>query len=132
MAGTNHLTSMANSKEETAIVERYNKEVLRHLIPMIYQERILENWTDFLPMVQRIMNAKEHEVMKVAPAKLLFGPAIDLDAMIYPTETGIAINTQARIQERENNLQLEVSGNNQKRKRRNQLWNWNRKARKTR
>jgi hypothetical protein len=87
MVGTEHLKSLANSKEETAIVERCNKEVLRHIIPMIYHERILETWQHYLPMVQRIMNAKEHEVTKVAPAKLLFGPAIDLDTMLYPEET---------------------------------------------
>jgi transposase InsO family protein len=99
MAGTQHLRSLANSKEETAIVERANKEVLRHLVPMIYHERIVENWQDYLPMVQRIMNAKVHEVTKVAPAKLLFGPAIDLDSMLYPTETPLAIETLAKITE---------------------------------
>jgi hypothetical protein len=54
---------------------------------MIYHECILETWQYYLPMIQRIMNAKKQEVTKVAPAKLLFGPAIDLDTMLYPEET---------------------------------------------
>jgi hypothetical protein len=68
---------------------------------MIYHERILETWQYYLPMVQRIMNAKEHEVTKVAPAKLMFGPAIDLDTMLYPEETeeGMLSNKRRRAEE---------------------------------
>ena len=55
--GIEFKSTMAYSKEENAIVERANKEVLRHLKAMIYDTSIKEQWCDILPLVQRIMNA---------------------------------------------------------------------------
>ena len=77
--GIDHSVTMAYSKEENAMIERANKEVLRHLNAMIYETKIRDDWMDFLPFVQRIINATPHSVTKVAPATLLFGNAIQLD-----------------------------------------------------
>jgi hypothetical protein len=50
----------AYSKEENSIVERANKEVMRHLRATIFDRRIVDHcWSsDYLPLVQRIMNAQ--------------------------------------------------------------------------
>ncbi len=54
-----HELSLAYSKELNAIVERANKEVMRHLTAIIFDRRISEVWcSECLPLVQRIMNAK--------------------------------------------------------------------------
>ena len=69
----------AYSKEENAIVERSNKEVMRHLRAIIFDKIVIDEWEDSLPLVQRIINSKVHLTTGVSPAQLLFGNAIDLD-----------------------------------------------------
>jgi transposase InsO family protein len=73
----------AYSKEENAIVERANKEVMRHLRAIIFDEKVQSNWAqDQLPLVARIMNSAEKVTTGVSPAELLFGNMIDLDREI--------------------------------------------------
>ncbi len=79
LVGTEHLLTLSYSKEENAIVERANKEVMRHLRAIIFQKNILDDWRPSLPLVQRIMNASVHDSIGVSPAQLLFGNAITLD-----------------------------------------------------
>jgi len=74
--------SIAYSKEENAIVERANQEVMRHLRAFIMDVNILSEWEDYLPLVQRIINSKIHASTGVAPAHLLFGSQFDLDRVI--------------------------------------------------
>jgi transposase InsO family protein len=59
--GTEHIQSLANSKQETAIVERANKEVLRFLIPMVYHSKNIEHWVQYLRLVRRIFITHPHE-----------------------------------------------------------------------
>jgi transposase InsO family protein len=69
----------AYSKEENAIVERANKEVMRHLRAMILHDRVQKNWSmDQLPLVMRILNSEEKSSTGVSPAELLFGNAVHL------------------------------------------------------
>ncbi len=45
-----HELSLAYSKEHNAIVERANREVMRHLTAIIFDKRVSEAWsTDYLP-----------------------------------------------------------------------------------
>jgi transposase InsO family protein len=76
--GTEHIQSLANSKQETAIVERANKEVLRFLIPMVYNSKNVEDWVSYLPLVRRIFITHPHESTGVAPARLLYGDIVHL------------------------------------------------------
>jgi hypothetical protein len=75
-----HEVSLAVSKEHNAIVERANnREVLHYLTAIIFDKRVSEAWsTDYLPLVQRIMNAKVRNTIGVSTAELLFGQAINL------------------------------------------------------
>jgi hypothetical protein len=74
-----HELSLAYSMEQNAIVERANKEVMRHLTAIIFDRRISDVWSsEYLPLVQRIMNAKVHDTIGVSPAELVFGTAINL------------------------------------------------------
>ncbi len=69
----------AYSKEMNAIVERSNKEVMRHLRAMVYDDRIYQFWsTRQLPLVMRILNSEEKTRTGVSPAEMLFGNAVDL------------------------------------------------------
>lgn len=86
MIGTEHVLSNANSKQETAIVERANKEVLRFLIPMIYDSKVITDWAKYLPIVRRIMVTHPHESIGVAPITLLYGCGLNLEKGVFPEE----------------------------------------------
>ena len=79
LANIDPTTIHAYSKEENAMVERANKEVFRHLIPMINDKKCKENFVKLLPFPQRIMNTMEHSVLKISPSQLLFGNSLDHD-----------------------------------------------------
>ena len=81
--GTDHELTLAESKEENAIVERANKEVMRHLRGIILDKKVHTEWSTYLPLVQRIMNASVHSSTGLSPAQLLFGNAVKLDEGIF-------------------------------------------------
>jgi transposase InsO family protein len=67
-------------KEENGIVERANKKVMRHLRAIVFDIRVTDHWSlDYLPLVQRIMNANISTPTGVSPAQLLFGDAVNLE-----------------------------------------------------
>ena len=81
----NQLFTTPYSKEENAIVERSNKEVMRHLRAIIFDKKILADWYIYLPMVQRIINSKVHLSTNVAPSQIIL-PGIDLNRNIINDE----------------------------------------------
>jgi hypothetical protein len=81
--GTEHVKTLAYSKEENAIVERANKEVLRHLRALVFAVGTNTDWSLRLPLVARIMNSTVNETTGVTPASLLFGNTINLDRGMF-------------------------------------------------
>jgi transposase InsO family protein len=77
--------TIAYSKQENAIVERANKEVLRHLRGFIFDNQIIDSWSTYLPLVQRILNSKVHTSTGVSPCQLVT-PGLDLNNQIIPSE----------------------------------------------
>ena len=73
----------AHSHEENALVERTNKEVMRHLRAIIFDKNVIADWSINLPMVQRIINASVNSSTGTTPAALLFGNAIQLDKGLF-------------------------------------------------
>ena len=87
LLGTEHVFTVPYSHEENAIVERANKEVMRHLRALVFDTKTIKSWSQNLPIVQRIMNTQVHESIGTAPALLLLGNASSLDsAMFVPEE----------------------------------------------
>ena len=82
-SGTEHLTSTPYSKEENSIVERSNKEIMRHLRNIIFDWRVSKKWSTYLPIVQRVINSTKHASTGVTPAEIVFGNSIDLDRGIF-------------------------------------------------
>ena len=80
--------TIAYSKEENAIVERSNRETLKHLRAILNHRKVRNNWSRYLPFVQRIMNATIKETIGVAPGTLLFGNALRLDTNILRAPKG--------------------------------------------
>jgi hypothetical protein len=54
LIGTENIQILAYSKEENSIVERSNKEILRHIRALIFDQNIIHKWSISLPFVQRI------------------------------------------------------------------------------
>jgi len=81
--GTDHVLTLAASKQENATVENANKRAQEFLRTMLFDHRIIPRWSDVLPLVQRIMMAEPNEVIGVSPAQLLFGNSIQLDRGIF-------------------------------------------------
>jgi transposase InsO family protein len=78
--GTEHIRTVAHSHQENAIVERVNKEILRHLRALVNDDKTYLRWAYNLVFVQRILNTTMHESIGVAPSQLLFGNSVQLTA----------------------------------------------------
>jgi hypothetical protein len=97
LMGTEHVLTMAGSKEEGSIVEHSNKEVLRPLRAIMYHKNIYDDWSVYLPMVQRIINSTVNDSIGVSPAQILFGNAVTLDRGIFVPQNEIAENESASL-----------------------------------
>ena len=62
LMGTDHHITLAYSKQENGIIERGNKEILRHTKAIIFERSVLKTWTKSLPLVQRIINSSVHDI----------------------------------------------------------------------
>ena len=83
LVGTEHILTVAYSKEENAIVERANKEVNRHVRHVCFDRRIKSTWRQTLPIAQRIINSHYSERTAVSPADIMFDKALDLEWGIF-------------------------------------------------
>ena len=81
--GADTALSLAYSHQENGLVERANREVLRHLRLILQEKNVRENWYINLPLVMRIMNSTVHESIGITPAQVLFGNALDLDRCVF-------------------------------------------------
>ena len=81
--GVDHMLTMAYSHEENTIVERANKETMRHVKDIVFDRKLKKRWSKTLPLVSRIFNANEISSIGVSPAQILFGNAISLDRGIF-------------------------------------------------
>ena len=73
MTKTKCIITTPNSKQENAIVERANREVMKHLRGIIYDERVIREWSMHLPFPQRIMNSIVHSSTGIKPCQIIFG-----------------------------------------------------------
>ena len=95
---TKQLLTTAYSKEENAIVERANKEVLRHLNALLFDARVHDKWSyEQLSMVQRIMNTVEKTSTGVTPVELILNNAIRLQTCILAPPPSIGSSQQVAL-----------------------------------
>ena len=73
------------SHQENGLVERANKEVIRHARNIAYELKNAEAWDEDLLKVQSIMNSKVSEATGLSPSQIVFAGQIDLYAgRLYP------------------------------------------------
>jgi transposase InsO family protein len=94
--GTQHILTLAYSKEENAIVERTNKEVNRHLRALTFDKNTVDDYRLCVPIVQRILNSSYNERTGISAAELLFGNAVKLDRGLFlpPAERNASVLTK--------------------------------------
>jgi hypothetical protein len=82
-----HLKIVAYHPQANGMVERRNTEVMKHLRALVYERRVKEVWSQYLPLVQRIMNYTVDGSIGTQPAKVVFGDVAVSDlAMDLPSE----------------------------------------------
>lgn len=81
--GVTHHKIMPYHHEGNSLAEKANRSVLENLRNLISDKRYKFNgehqWSDLLPLVQRIMNASFNSSIGCSPSSLIFGDNIDLD-----------------------------------------------------
>jgi hypothetical protein len=91
LVGTNLRNTTPHSKEENSIVERANKEVMRHLRNILFDRNIeIDDWGLYVPLVQRIFNSTEIESIKTSPGQIIFGNSIQLDRRLFDVTKRVA------------------------------------------
>jgi hypothetical protein len=79
LVGTEHIKTLTASKEENAIVERLNREVMRHLRNLVFDRQVYGSWSRYIPFIQRKLLSTIHSSTGLAPAEIIFGSAISLE-----------------------------------------------------
>ena len=83
LLGTSQATILAYSKEENAIVERCNKEAMRHIRAMVFEINKKASWKIHTPLAQRIINSEVHSRTGATPNDLVFGGKLNLQGNFY-------------------------------------------------
>lgn len=66
--------SMEYNHQQNGLIERRNKEVLRHLRNIVFDRNVINYWSYYVPFVQRILNnIKIKELQDLSPTELIFG-----------------------------------------------------------
>ena len=69
LVGVEECLTLAHSKEENEIVERYNKEINRRLRALTFDNVSLGDYRKSLPFVQRILNSNHSDKLKISDPK---------------------------------------------------------------
>lgn len=77
-----HQLTIAYRPESNGIVERSNGEIMKHLRSLVMDARIVERWSEVLPLVQRVVNASWHSALGTSPIRVMFGAAVTPDRML--------------------------------------------------
>ena len=72
-----HLVIVPYHPQANGLVERRNAEVLKHLRAIVMSRNVNNYWSDYLPLVQRIMNYTEDSSIGTYPANIIFGDMLD-------------------------------------------------------
>jgi transposase InsO family protein len=83
LMGPDHELTTAYSHEENGLVERANKEVMRHLRAILFDKNIYSQWAVYKPLVQRIINSEVHKSTGLSPRQIIFGNAMNLNKRVF-------------------------------------------------
>jgi hypothetical protein len=84
------------------IVERANRSILERLRHLIFSDHLRRHtahqWSDLLPLVQRMINASIHSAIGTSPSRILFGDTLDLDrCLLTPAPIGHVFDADSYV-----------------------------------
>jgi hypothetical protein len=80
------------------MVERANKEVMRHLRNILFETNVTKNWEDHLGTIMKIMNHQKRGSQFPSPASILFGDSLREDEFMFiPTEAMMVDGAQLQL-----------------------------------
>ena len=62
-------------------------EVMKHLRALVFEKRIKENWSHYLPLAQRIINNSVDGSVGTQPARVIFGDIVNCDLALESPRT---------------------------------------------
>jgi hypothetical protein len=91
LRGVDHSLTCAYSKEEAGLIERSNKETVRHLSNIIFDRRIKGAWSDarVIGHVEQLMNNSPNRNTGLAPYRILFGAAYNPEQGLLPAQADV-------------------------------------------
>lgn len=102
-----HQFTLPYRPQSNGLVERVNREVMRHLRTLMAVVKTSEMWTTYLPLVQRIINTSHHRAIGTSPARLVYGDGWNINKGIMDTRNTLSRTTtyEGYIQEVNENIQ---------------------------
>jgi len=94
--GADHQLTKAYSKEQNGLVERVNREVVRHLKAIIFDKRVQNKWSRYLPIVQRWINTSVHSATGCTPAEIVFPNGAQIDRALLVGTDEISVSAYIR------------------------------------
>ena len=103
--------------EANGIVERANRSILERLRHLIFnkhlQRHTAHQWSDLLPLCQRMINASVHSAIGTSPAQILFGDGLDLDrCLLTPAPVGHVFDVNNYVDVLTHNQQVIIEAAN--------------------
>jgi hypothetical protein len=93
--GITHVRTIPYSKEENGLVERANKEINRYLRNIMFDRNIYNEWSDYIPLIEKLFNSSTKETTGLSPNQIIFGNSID-------TRTGIIHDIDKHVSNNKN------------------------------
>jgi hypothetical protein len=99
LLGTKQHKVVAYTPTANGIVERANCSILEKLRDMIFEKTLVlhteSQWSDLLPMAQRIINGSYHSAIGTSPASILFGGSIDINrCLLSKMPASVKVNVE--------------------------------------
>ena len=73
-----------NSVTLTSLALQQSMVSVQHLRFIVHDRRVRHKWSQYLPLVQRIINASFNTSIGTAPSKIIFGNRVNLDRHLVP------------------------------------------------
>jgi hypothetical protein len=88
MMNFQHRVIVAYHPEANGLAERRMKEVVKHLKALVFEKRVKDVWSQYLPLVQRIMNYSVDGSIGTQPARVLLGDMAGSELAMDLPQTG--------------------------------------------
>lgn len=82
------------------VVERRNRELIKHLRAMMLEDHIIDTWSRYLPLVNRILNTTYDRSIDTYPSKIIFGDMFKTALpYVIPTDNLTRVPTHEYLQD---------------------------------